>query len=32
MKISAIKTFVIPGGIFVKVETDNGLYGMGKRA
>ena len=30
MKISAIKTFVIPGGIFVKVETDNGLYGVGE--
>ena len=30
MKITAVKTFVLPGGIFVKVETDEGIYGMGE--
>ena len=32
MKISALKTFVAPpaGNFFVKVETDEGLYGIGE--
>ena len=30
MKITAIKPFVLPGGVFVKVETDEGIYGMGE--
>jgi len=30
MKITAVKPFVLEGGIFVKVETDAGLYGMGE--
>ena len=30
MKITAIKPFVIDAGIFVKVETDEGIYGLGE--
>ncbi|MCZ6676148.1 MAG: galactonate dehydratase [Candidatus Poribacteria bacterium] len=30
MKITAIKPFVLAGGIFVKVETDDGIYGIGE--
>ena len=30
MKITAVKPFVLQGGIFVKVETDEGIYGMGE--
>ncbi|MCZ6632620.1 MAG: galactonate dehydratase [bacterium] len=32
MKITALKTFVVPpaGNFFVKVETDEGLYGIGE--
>ena len=30
MKITKVKPFVIDAGVFVKVETDEGLYGMGE--
>ena len=30
MKITAVKPFVLNAGIFVKVETDSGIYGMGE--
>ena len=30
MKITRIKTFVLEAGIFVKVETDAGIYGLGE--
>ena len=32
MKITALKTFVVPttGNFFVKVETDEGIYGLGE--
>ena len=30
MKITAIKPFVLSGGVYVKVETDAGIYGMGE--
>ena len=32
MKITALKTFVVPttGNFFVKVETDEGIYGLGR--
>jgi galactonate dehydratase len=30
MKIESIKTFVTEDGVFVKVVTDSGLYGMGE--
>jgi len=30
MKISAIKPFPLSGGMFVKVETDEGIYGIGE--
>ena len=30
MKITAIKPFVLSAGIFVKVETDAGIYGIGE--
>ena len=29
MKITRIKTFVLEAGIFIKVETDAGIYGKG---
>ena len=31
MKITALKPFVVEssGGLYVKVETDEGLYGLG---
>jgi len=29
MKITALKTWVIPQGLFVKVETDEGIHGIG---
>ena len=30
MRITAIKPFVIDAGVFVKVETDAGIYGLGE--
>ena len=30
MKISAVKPFPLEGGLFVKVETDAGIYGLGE--
>ena len=30
MKITAVKPFVLNAGIFVKVETDSGIYGIGE--
>ena len=30
MKITAIKPFVLDAGIYVKVETDEGIYGIGE--
>ena len=30
MKITAIKPFVLDAGIYVKIETDEGIYGLGE--
>ena len=30
MKITAVKPFVLSAGIFVKIETDAGIYGIGE--
>ena len=30
MKITAVKPFVLDAGVYVKVETDEGLYGIGE--
>ena len=30
MKITAIKSFVLDAGIYVKIETDEGIYGLGE--
>lgn len=30
MKITAVKSFVLDAGIYVKIETDEGIYGLGE--